>query len=409
MKKIKRVAEEMVRQLAGEYPVVAVMGPRQSGKTTLCRMTFPEGAYVNLEEPDERRMAKEDPRGFLSRFDGRVILDEVQHVPDLLSYIQSLVDRQEGMGRFVITGSSNFLLTGQVSQSLAGRVGMLQLLPFCFQELCEATRDTCRQDLFQVLFAGGYPPIYDREADPVRWLNNYIMTYVERDVRLMLSIQNNDAFLMFLGLCAGSVGQLLNMARIANDCGVSLNTVKAWLNLLKESYICCTLQPHHANFRKRLVKTPKLYFYDTGLACRLLRIHAPDQLFAHAMRGALFENWVVMELMKARFNKSLESNLFFWRNSTGLEVDVLFDRGGELLPLEIKSGKTFVPEWCDSVLGWKALAGKAGGAASLVYGGDTSMTWKGVRVFPWHGIADCAALNASTNEPCWHGHIGKSH
>lgn len=381
---IKREAAVLAAQLAREFKVVAIIGPRQSGKTTLARAVFGEHPYVSLEDPDQRRFAEEDPRRFLALYPEGAIIDEAQRCPDLFSYLQAVVDAQSETGQFILTGSQHFGLMERISQSLAGRVGFVRLLPFSLVELGRGGWHPASIDA--LLYAGGYPPIYDTPAAPERWLNAYITTYVERDVRQLLNIQDLGAFQRFVALCAGHCGQLLNASRLGADIGVSHNTAKSWLDLLEASFIAFRLRPHHRNFRKRLVKSPKLYFYDTGLACRLLGIESAEHLASHPMRGALFENWVIVELLKSRGNRGKNDQLYFWRNHVGLEVDIIAEKGQQLLPIEIKAGATIASDWLQGIEKWAQLAGEAAGDPWLVYGGDQRQSRRSVEVLPWRQI-----------------------
>ncbi len=381
---IRRHIESELKILSGEFKAVVVTGPRQSGKTTLVRAVFPNKPYVLLEEPDTRAFAAEDPRGFLAQFPSGAILDEVQRVPDLFSYLQGLLDNKQNPGQFILTGSFNFSLMESVTQSLAGRVGILELLPFSLEELKKTNR--APDSIDTLLFQGLYPAIYDQKPRVTRWYNAYIMTYLERDVRQLVNLKDVSSFQKFLGLCASNVGQILNTVRMGADCGISHNTVRSWLSILETSYIIFRLQPHHRNFRKRLVKSSKLYFNDTGLAARLLGIENKRQLATHPLRGLLFENWCVTELMKGRFNRGLTSNLFFWRDNKGLEIDVIADRGNLLFPVEIKSGATIASDWMDNLQKWLKLAGENAEEAWIIYGGDKGQRRKHATVLPWHGI-----------------------
>ncbi len=351
---IAREIEPTLKKTSSSYPVITVTGPRQSGKTTLVQTVFPDHTYVSLEDPELRRFALEDPRGFLDQFGGDVILDEAQRAPDLFSYIQGRVDADDAPGRYVLTGSQNFLLHHRVSQTLAGRCAVLHLLPFSLSELegrrpfdlasfgrkLPPQRRLSGRDLMQALFWGFYPRIHDKALDPSTWLRNYYLTYVERDVRELLNVGDIDAFDRFVRLCAGRNGMLLNLSSLANDCGISHTTAKRWISILEAAFLIVLLRPHFKNFNKRLIKSPKLYFLDTGLLCYLLRIRSHEDLALHAMRGSVFESLVVSDLIKNCLHHGLEPNLYFWRNSSGNEVDVILDWGETFVPVEIKSAKT---------------------------------------------------------------------
>jgi hypothetical protein len=381
---ISRHATATLQTLAKGYPVLAITGPRQSGKTTLARSTFPGKPYVSLEDLDTRAFAQEDPRGFLARFSDGAILDEAQRCPALFSYLQTRVDTDKRMGAFVLTGSQQFGLLSNITQTLAGRVGLVQLLPFSLLELQQAK--LLPGSLDELLWRGLYPPLYDRELAPAQWFSNYVTNYVERDVRQIIEVQNLSLFQRFLKMCAARCGQLLNLSALANDCGVTHKTITAWLSVLEAGYVVFLLQPHHQNFGKRLVKTPKLYFHDTGLAAYLMGIADAQHLSIHSARGALFENWVISELLKNRFNQGLTANLYFWRNNTGEEVDVLIEHGDKLTPVEVKSGKTFNAEFLSGLNKWARYAGDAALPAHLVYGGDDSMQRSDVAVHGWQDV-----------------------
>lgn len=378
---IPRHAEAALLRLAGEYPVVAVTGPRQSGKTTLVRKVFPDRPYVSLEDLDEREFATVDPRGFLGRYPDGAILDEVQRCPALFSYLQTRVDQARRKGLFILTGSQQFNLVSGIAQSLAGRVALIPLLPFTLSELQVAK--VAPKNLSDLLFKGLYPPVYDGHRQPGIWYGNYVRTYIERDVRQIINVRDLAAFQRFVRMCAGRTGQLTNLSELANDCGITHNTAKAWLSVLEASYILHLLQPHHRNFNKRLVKTPKLYFCDTGLASWLLGIQSAAQLDTHPQRGALFETWVVGELLKVRYNRGLESNLYFWRDRSGNEVDVLIEQGNKLAPVEIKAGQTVSQDYFRNLDYWKKVAGRASGRSWLVYGGDKGQPRHEHCVVPW--------------------------
>lgn len=397
---ITRHLSKTLKTAARDYPVVTVTGPRQSGKTTLVQAAFPRHRYASLEDPDQRAFAMEDPRGFLDQFAGKVVLDEVQRVPDLFSYIQGIVDREDRPGRFILSGSQNFLLMHRISQTLAGRCAVLRLLPFSRAELIEAPiRDIARfvqvrrtaearkpeiaTDLFRTMFTGSYPRIHDKSLKPHTWLANYYQTYLERDVRDLLNVGDIEGFGRFVRLCAGRSGQLLNASSLAADAGVSHTTVRRWLSILEASFVVYLLRPHHRNFNKRLVKSPKLYFLDTGLLCYLLRIRRAEELVSHAARGAIFETWVVSEALKNYFNRGLDPDIYFWRDSAGHEIDLLIDQGAMQIPVEIKSGQTIASDFFKDIDYWRELAGRPEGPAGLVYGGDASHKRREVSVMSW--------------------------
>ncbi len=395
---IKRFLEHYLRRDASYYPVLTLTGPRQSGKTVLARAAFPEHDYVNLEETEPRLLAKEDPRGFLNRFRHPVILDEVQRVPDIFSYIQTAVDRDATPGRFILTGSHNFLLMKELSQTLAGRCGVLHLLPFsraelegnspkepsAFRELFSNQRTNL--ELWPCIWTGFYPRIHDRGIPPEVWLSDYLQTYIERDVRFLVNVGDLETFERFLMITAGRVGQLLNFSSLAGDCGISVDTARRWISVLKTSFIIMLLTPHHRNFNKRLIKSPKLYFYDTGLACHLLRIREVTQLEVHPLRGALFENYVVAEVAKAYLHSRRTPPIYFWRDQGGHEVDLLVEEGTELQPVELKSGQTLSPSMLDTLGWWCRLSGESPDRATLVYGGNDSWELQGIKVRPWFAV-----------------------
>lgn len=360
---IQREAEAEIRTLAKQFKAVAIVGPRQSGKTTLVRHIFGDKPYVNLENPDLRRYATDDPRGFLSDYPRGAVLDEVQRVPELFSYLQQILDESEDHGLFILTGSNNFLLQERISQSLSGRVGYLNLLPLALSEI----KDT-RSTVNELMYKGGYPVLHSEVAEPAKWYPNYIRTYVERDVRLIKNISDLDTFERFLRLCAGRIGQLLNMSSLAVETGVDVKTIGAWLSVLETSFVLFRLQPYHQNYNKRIVKMPKLYFYDTGLAISLLGIENSAQLALNPFRGSLFENMIIVELLKKRYNAGKSHQLFFWRDNVGNEVDLLINKGNSLLPVEIKSGQTVTDDYFKGLLFWNKITATGGGY--IIYGGE---------------------------------------
>lgn len=382
---IKRSLEVKLKQLARQMPAIVVIGPRQAGKTTLVRQVFQNQPYVSLEDLDTREFAETDPRRFLAQYQGGAIFDEVQRVPSLLSYLQTAIDNRPGNGRFILTGSHNYLLQQHVSQTLAGRVAMLTLLPLSVEELEQSGSQT--RSLENYLFTGFYPRIYDHRLNPSEWYPSYIQTYVERDVRLIKNISDVHTFQKFIKLCAGRIGQILNLSSLANDCGITHNTAKAWISILESSYIVFLLQPHHKNFSKRLIKMPKLYFYDTGLACALLNITNIRQLKTHYLYGGLFESFVIAELMKLRFNRGLQPNCYFWRDRLGYEVDCILEQGEQLIPVEIKAGKTVVADYFKGIQYWTDLAGMSAERGYVIYGGAQNQQRGKGRVLGWKNIS----------------------
>jgi uncharacterized protein len=391
-----RTLEPRLRMLAATFPAVFLTGPRQSGKTTLARECFPDFRYLSLEDLQTRQEAIEDPRGFLRRLEGRtgVILDEVQRTPDLFSYLQAFVDEKRS-GPLVLTGSQHFLLSERIGQSLAGRVAILELLPLSVAELAgrpaltpdqlsdpaALAEDGPRLALADLLFRGLYPRIHAQALDASAWLDGYVRTYVERDVRSLTNIGNLEAFSRFLALCAGRSGQLLNSSALAVEAGISHPTARSWISVLQASYVLTLLKPHHANFNKRLVKSPKLYFLDTGLLCHLLGLRRPEDVHLHPLRGAIFETFVLAELRKAFLHHGEPTQLYFWRDSAGREVDALLDFGTRRVPVEVKAGETLAGDVFRGLDHYLALSGDELGV--LVYGGDESYVRRNHLVRSW--------------------------
>ncbi|HNT47958.1 MAG TPA: ATP-binding protein [Bacteroidales bacterium] len=370
---ITRIAEKELKSLAGQFKSVAVIGPRQSGKTTLVRMAFPDKAYVSLENPDTRRFAIEDPRGFIATYPNGAILDEIQRTPDIFSYLQQVLDENQGKGRFILTGSNNFLLQENISQSLAGRVGYLYLLPLAINELPGDTPGELpgkRLSANELMHKGFYPSLYreEEQIDVGKYYTNYIRTYTERDVRMIRNVTDLYTFERFLRLCAGRIGQLLNMNNLAVETGVDNKTIGAWLSVLEASFVVFRLQPYHKNFNKRIVKMPKLYFYDTGVASALLGIENAAQMALHPFRGSLFENMVIVNFLKSRYNRGKTNNLYFWRDSLGTEVDLIVEESDTLLPIVIKSGQTITEDYFKSISSWLKISGMKKGW--VIYAGD---------------------------------------
>lgn len=378
---LTRTITPTLLRLAASFPVLAMTGPRQSGKTTLARAQFGDKPYVSLEDPIERAFANEDPRGFLARFTQGAVFDEAQRWPDLFSHLQGIVDADRQPGRFILTGSQQLGLLAGITQSLAGRVGMTRLLPLAASEIPAVAER--RISLDGLLLKGGYPALHTQPVAPADWFASYIATYVERDVRQVLNIQSLPTFQRFLRLCAGRTGQLLNITALAGEAGITANTAKSWLAVLESSDLIHLLPPYFRNFGKRLVKMPKLYFLDTGLACWLLGIRREDVLALHPLRGALFENWVVSEFIKARYNQGQPADLYFWRDNNGLEADLIFEQDNRLQMVEIKSGQTITSDTLRA--GQRAIRMAEDEALTpwLIYGGDESYERSGVKIFGW--------------------------
>lgn len=374
----KRYLQPVLERFATIYPIVGITGPRQSGKTTLARAVFPHLPYVSLENLDTRALALGDPRAFLAQYVDGAVFDEIQHAPELLSYLQQIVDESAQKGRYVLTGSQNFALSAQIAQSLSGRIGMTTLLPLSLTEL------GMPKDIQKIIFTGEYPGLHAGTMSPVEFYPSYIQTYLERDVRQIQNIENLGRFQTFLKLCAGRVGQVVNFSSLAQDCGISHTTARQWLTILEASYLVFFLQPYYQNFSKRLIKTPKLYFYDTGLACSLLGLEKESQLDTHYLKGALYENLVILELLKQRTNQALPPNLFFWRDHTGHEVDLIAEWGGTINAIEIKAGSTFAPDYIKSVAYFCELAPYARGF--VIYNGTHAGEFRGTQLVPINKI-----------------------
>ncbi|MFH1428654.1 MAG: ATP-binding protein [Candidatus Margulisiibacteriota bacterium] len=379
---IKRKISEKVLEYSSKFPVVTITGPRQSGKTTLSRMLFPDKPYVSLEELDERTKAIKDPRGFLSQFPDGAILDEAQRAPDLFSYIQTIVDSENWRGLFIITGSQQFEMLSHISQSLAGRTAIVKLLPF---SLNEAYSGIAGLNIDNVLYTGFLPRIFDKQINPSDMASFYINTYLERDIRQLVNVRDLSKFEVFLKICAGRTGQLVNLSSLGNECDVNHNTIKAWLSILEASYILKLQRPYYRNINKRLVKSPKLYFLDTGLAANLVGIRSPEQVSNHPLKGALFETLIVSELLKNNFNRGLPDNIFFYRDHKGNEIDVILDNGFDLDLIEIKLGQTVHD---DFFKGFKAFPEIKDHTykKQIIFGGEKNSKYKDINIYSWRRI-----------------------
>jgi predicted AAA+ superfamily ATPase len=387
---ITRTLHAPLLERARQLPVVVLTGPRQSGKTTLARSAFPDMPYVSLESPAEAEFARDNPVGFLSRYEAGAVIDEVQRVPELLSDIQVRVDNKPGPGQFILTGSQNLGVVQAVSQSLAGRSALLQLLPLSLEEVQRFPESPSQ--LMEVIWTGGYPRIHDQRLPPDVWLADYTATYVERDVRQVLKVGDLASFQTFLRICSGRIGQLLNLSGLGNDAGITHATAKSWLSVLEAGFIAFRLSPHHRNLGKRLIKTPKLYFYDTGLLCSLLGIEIPRQLETHPLRGAIFENWVVSELFKHFLHRGRRPHFFFHRDRRGREVDLIIEHAAKVIAIEIKSGATPASDYFDglrqfvSTVDESSNPGIAVSEKIVIYGGDESQPRRDGTLLSWREI-----------------------
>ncbi|HLJ30947.1 MAG TPA: ATP-binding protein [Candidatus Babeliales bacterium] len=379
---IKRQIGVQLLDAAREYPVIAVIGPRYAGKTTLVQMTFPDHRYISLEDFDLRELALADPRRFLTEYPSSsgIILDEIQNAPQLLSYMQTIVDREKKKGFFVVTGSQNILVHEAISQTLAGRIAILTLLPLSVSELDQA--NVLPDKIETAVWKGAYPQVYAENSIPSRLYSNYILTYVERDVRQMRQITDLEAFQRFIRLCAGRIGQVVNLESLGNDCGVNHSTVKAWLSVLEASYIIFSLYPYYKNFGRRLIKSPKIYFVDTGLACSLLNIKSEEDLDSHYLRGGLIESFIISDLRKQRFNLEQQPNIYFWRDHTGNEIDCILDETNPI-PVEIKSGKTVAKDFFKAFDQWQEWTQLPQKEYYVVYGGVENQNWPQATVLGW--------------------------
>ncbi|MBK8954039.1 MAG: ATP-binding protein [Saprospiraceae bacterium] len=377
---IERMAKTKLLDLANKFKAIAVIGPRQSGKTTLVRSLFAHKPYVSLENPDDRNFALEDPRAFLLKYPEGAVFDEIQRVPELFSYMQELLDNTRAKGHFILSGSNHFLLQQSISQSLAGRVGYLHLLPFSLQELEQSKLHIENDDV--LMLQGFYPPVYDQNIPAQDWCPNYVKTYIEKDVRQIKNINDLHLFERFLRLLAGRVGYELNYTALAVETGIDTKTVQSWIGILESSFIIYNLKPHHLNFRKTLVKRPKLYFYDTSIVCYLLGIYRTEHLTTHPMRGNIFENMAIGEILKIRTHQGLSPDMYFWRDKTGHEVDLILQMANDIIPIEIKSGQTFNTEFIKQLRYYQNISGCK--KSYVLYGGQQNMNRSdGIEIINW--------------------------
>lgn len=382
---ITRTLHKKVSEMARKFPVVAILGPRQSGKTTLARSLFPHKPYVSLENPDTRAYAVQDPRGFLKEYAKGAVLDEVQRTPDFFSYLQTHVDLNPAEGSFILTGSQNFLLLENISQTLAGRVRILTLLPYALSEVLPSQKKEVSAEHF--MLQGMYPRLYDKHLHPSDWYPDYIRTYLEKDVRSIKNVHDLSRFHRFLQLCAGRTGCVLNLSSLANDCGITHNTAAAWLSVLEASFLVHLLPSYHRNFNKQIVKSPKLYLIDTGLACSLLGIETLSHLKNHPLRGALFETLVISEMLKHRLHQGKPPHLYFWRDKTGHEIDALLQKGSDMTAVEIQAGETITTDSLKNLFYWGKLTRQTERRSFLIHAGEQEQTRGSIHVHSWRSLA----------------------
>jgi len=381
---INRTIAKFIKEQKTKFPILGITGPRQSGKTTLLKHLFKDYTYVSLENPDMRTFASDDPNGFLKKYDSNVILDEVQRVPELFSYIQTIVDESQKMGQFILSGSQNFHLLNNITQTLAGRVALFKLLPLDFNEL--KNEHLLAKLYAQTCVRGFYPALFDRDIDSSVFYSNYISTYLEKDVTELINIRDINSFRTFIALCAARVGQLINLNALANDCNISQPTAKAWLSILESSYITFQLQPYHENFNKRLVKTPKLYFYDTGLLCDLLNIRNAEDMEENRLKGNIFENMIIAEFQKKNFHQYLHQNYYFWQDSNARKIDLLIKTAKGFDVFEVKATQTIKPVLFKSMDYFEAIANNAAIKKTLIYGGTENQQRSKYTVLGWPNI-----------------------
>jgi predicted AAA+ superfamily ATPase len=383
---VSRIITEKIKFLATKYPVVTLTGTRQCGKSTLLKSTFPDYRYVSLEDLDLRMMVKDDPRGFLTNFGAKTIIDEAQYVPELFSYIQTKIDAENETGTYILSGSHNFLLLQNISQSLAGRTAILKLAPFSIPELKNA--GLLPDNINEWLLTGGYPRIYDRQIAPTDFYPHYIQTYIDRDIRTIREISNLSRFVRFLKLCAARIGQLLNLSSLANEAEITVPTANTWLSLLESSYVIFLLKPYHNNFNKRLIKSPKLYFYDTGLVSSLLGLENAAQLSTHYLRGEIFENMIIAETVKKYFFEGKEPQIYFWRDNNNNEVDLLLETSTKLQAIEIKSSATMKNDFFKGLETFQSISGIEPENSFVVYGGEIDYTAKKGKFVSWKNMSE---------------------
>ncbi len=381
---IQRSISQGVLRLSQKVPVITVTGPRQSGKTTLVKELFKDYSYVNMEDQRVKQFAEEDIAGFFSTYPEKIIIDETQLAPKLFSQIQILVDQSGQKGQFILTGSQNFQLLSNISQSLAGRTSIFNLLPFSIDELKTTSHWNNQYEFF--LQTGFYPRLYDQNIAAGDWLPDYISTYIERDVRKMVNVTDLNRFRAFLKMCAGHLGQIVNFTKMASEIGVTYKTIQSWISILETSYILFLLPPYFRNFNKRIIRSPKLYFYDSGLACSLMNITSPDQLDFHFAKGALFESFIMAELMKLKFNGLLQGELFFWRDNHDNEIDCIIDSGDKIKAIEIKSGRTVNTGFLKPINFFNKIATGMNLKSYLVYGGDEVQRRTNYELINWQSL-----------------------
>lgn len=381
---IDRQIIQAITGLKGKFPVIVLTGARQTGKTTLLKAMYKDLPYVNLEDIDNRLLAEEDPRGFLSNFPAGAVIDEVQQVPKLLSYIQQVVDTEDT--HFILSGSQNLQLMEQITQSLAGRTAIFNLMPLSYSELTSAGFSFDRSE--DLIFTGGYPRIFDKGIEPGIFYQNYISTYVERDVRQIKNIENLSLFMRFIQLCAGRIGQVINFQSLANDVGVSLKTIKSWISVLEAGFIVYMHKPHYKNFNKQITKSPKLFFYDTGLACSLLQIQSANQLYSHYLAGGLFENFVLNEMNKTYYNQGKKPSFYFWQSKEKKEVDIIIDKGEKQQAFEVKIAQTRNLHFFDNLKYWQKLNRTPSDLLNVIYGGSENFKTSDGSFISWRNISE---------------------